>query len=1008
MKNYISKLSVAALTATLLFGMAGCSSDSTSAAAVVEEEEVVSYAGSLTLDGSVDTSSLSAADQNEVRKRSRTSRVDERTDGEEFVKLYVVDVNGSYVDTGIVCEVNAGAYTCPNIAGDNEYIVRYVQDLGNGQILEMTSSISVEDTSPLPAATVVSPITTMVVETLVKAVQDAVEGLTADATLIAEIIESVKTAIVNTITTLIQTNVIQIPSLVVDGNFTEIEAAATVVEVDNNSLDNIASVVTTNEDVALNIEAVQSEAEADSFSALDDAAKLQAVFDAIGWKDDMPGWVLEMFTAEYNNVEANMTFGWILASNAPFAVDSAEIDSYVTDKLGVDAVTLAGIAATIAADINASLLDATETGIFYELKTQVNNYHTIKAKTTLTDADKEFMRNFPSVVGEIFPAAFALTMEPTTTMQNMAQMFLVLGFTDLYDGVVGDMIKEQLFTALAGTVTYEGEVERLVDELFDDMGGQFILEAYTIEDLAAYNNLYVGHSEAESQDLWDGMTQSTALRFTAMLSKMEWDLSETEEGMPAAEAANTTAVLTYPKADGTDGTVNLTFQEMHGHTFFGVMPMIENPDFNPGLPYSDTNMEWIVNPDTTQIISDFVTGEYSVTFTYNSETFTDVSSHYFIQDSSDYRAEMVSPEAQPQWQEDWNEWDMGALTAEQQTIIDEFQTAQNAYWLNGVQAFAPNVASSGVSTDTNDTLRGMVISWKAPDVSALDLPDNIEVAYNVNVRLFAPTDTNADGVANHEDCMADWQACNIDIYSSWNEDKRITSTSMTLPVDLALSDYDATTAVGSNYDLSVDVVFVNKDTGREVSRGGWTNAQFRVGETLALTGTELVTFNGDIEFSEWKIENSETTLDANMTVALYGETWSETVNADGYTTWDTNRTLIATGEVNATTNTFTVSADWNTIEPHIGMNKNIQIIGFDDANGDGEWQDWDSVDTTTSLSNGENSYWMHDSWMHIDSWGDTVIRTGSWNPETGEQSEESTRLVKDNNVTVDGMSIMIW
>jgi len=240
MKNYISKLSVLSLATAIILGMTGCSSsssDSTSDQVVVDDTVVVddgpvSYVGSLTLDGSVDTTLLSSSDQAETRRRSRTSRAEE----DEIVRLYVVDANGSYVDTEIDCTVSAGVYSCPNIAGDQEYIVKYIQDIGDGRILEMSSSVSVADTDPLPADTVVSPMTTMIVETLIKAVQDAIEGITGDADLIADIIESVKGAIVTTMTTLVQTGVIQIPSLVVDGNFTEIQAATEVIEFDNNSL----------------------------------------------------------------------------------------------------------------------------------------------------------------------------------------------------------------------------------------------------------------------------------------------------------------------------------------------------------------------------------------------------------------------------------------------------------------------------------------------------------------------------------------------------------------------------------------------------------------------------------------------------------------------------------------------------------------------------------------------------------------------------------------------------
>ena len=109
-----------------------------------------------------------------------------------------------------------------------------------------------------------------------------------------------------------------------------------------------------------------------------------------------------------------------------------------------------------------------------------------------------------------------------------------------------------------------------------------------------------------------------------------------------------------------------------------------------------------------------------------------------------------------------------------------------------------------------------------------------------------------------------------------------------------------------------------------------------------------------------------------------------------------------TGNRNAST--FTVSATWDEIKDHIGMNKNIQVIAFDDANGDDVWQDWDAVDATTGEYVGENSYWLHDSWMHIDSWGDTTIRVHDHETNT----ETATRLKKDTDAAVNGLTIMVW
>lgn len=944
------------------------------------------YTGDRTLEGTVDTSSLSAQDQAETRSRSRMSRAD----GDEIVRLYVVDANGSYEDTGIECTVSAGDYSCPNIAGDQEYIVRYVKDLGDGRILEMKTSATVED---VDVDIDVSPITTMIVETLMTAIQEAISGLTADATLIADIIESVKTAIVDTITTLIQTGVIQVPTLVADGNFTAIQAESVVSDVDNSGLDDIAAIVTTNEDVSVNIDAIQNEAAGSEFSDFNSTQRMEAVFDVIGWNEDMPPWVLNMFSSEYSNMDANWTIGWLIGKSVliPNAADDIErLEDFTRIDPSYDAATVAGFATTIAGKINPKLTDGT---MFTELKTQVVKYHTIKAKgiTDRTAAEMAFLADFPSVVGEIFPSDFASTMTTATPMQNMGQMFLILGYLDVYSGKIGEMINAELKLLMGTNISFDGQIKDLGESLFSDDGGEFIMEMYTETELAQYDLVSVSWMRGETNDMWNDATktQSTALRLSTGISKMSWDLGD---GMTAAEAAAITGVLNYPKADGTRANVDLKYYDMHGHSFFGVMPMIANPDFDPSAPRDGNNMDWIPNPVASQIVTDFVSGDYTVTFTYDGASYTRTQKIFFVQDAYQYNAELISPKAMPQWNQEWDnihDWSTvtdAAMIAEH----DAFEEANIAYWANGVPTFAPNA-------DGDTKLHGMLIKWKAPDLAGLVLPENIQLAYNVNVRQYtSPTeDKNQDGNIDWNDCGEHGSDCNIDIYNTWGDGKQITTTSMTLPVDLAVN------PEGSNYELSVDVMFIDEDTGGEVARGGWNNAQFRVGASLALTGTEVVTFAGTFELETGAV------MPTDMKVALYGETWGETTDASGNTYWDTNRTKIVLGTVDASAKTFTVDATWNQIKDHIGMNKSIQVIAFDDTSGDGVWQDWEA-EAADGTYIGEPSYWLHDTWMHIDSWGDTTIRVGHYNPETDDHTEESTRLKTDTNATIDGLHIKIW
>ena len=1024
MKNYISKLSVAALAAAMVLGMSGCSSDSSSSPAAVDDGgDTVSYAGSRTLTGSVDTSSLSAQDQAENRSRSRNSRADDRAEDDELVKLYVLDANGSYEDTGIDCTIDtAGEYTCANIAGDQEYVVRYVKDLGDGRVLEMKTSATVPENSD-PDPVKIDPITTMVVEAIVKAVEDAIVGLDGGADLVASIIESVKTAIVDTMQTLVQTGVIQIPSLVVDGNFTEIEEAevtAEIVEVDNSSLDNIAAIVTTDEDVAVNIDAIKSDAEGDKFSGLTDAEKMDSVFQAMGWDKDMPQWVIDLFSGEFNNMDASWTFAWLMSVANVTAVDAGDLDMNdyelkIFDNAGITASVLAGYATDAATAANTKLNDGS---LLTELRADILAYHAVKAKAIAdrTDADNEFLSHFPAAVGEMFPLDFATAMTATTPIANMGQFMLVFGYLDIRDGDLGDFIKDQLIASIDDDSIFEGAIENAMEELFDDGGPEFLEVMYprnedntTNDTMAQYDTISVSWIDGASQNQWnhETNTEKTTLRLSTGLSKLEWDLEDS--GVPAG--ADVSAELTYPSSTG-EQTVALALHadpyDDDNRTFFGIMPMIQNPDFDQDAGWTAENQEWIENTDTTQVITDFVTGDYTVTFTYEGETFSRTEQLYFIANAHKYNAELINPKGTPQWNSDWDnirDWNDPDLNATMKAEYDAYEIANQAYWQDGVPTFSPNTDTD--ADDVNDTLKGMVVQWNAPDLGDLVLPDNIELAYNVNVRLFSPTDTNGDGTANWEDCNENWDACNTDIYSTWNDDKLVTGTSMRLPVDLRMNDVNTPE---SNYEINVNVMFVNKDTGREIANGGGNHAQFKVGESTALTGSENITFSGEINFSEWRVENGDDNLSANMKVGLFGETWGETIETvDGVenTYWKSERTLITLGDVNATSNTFSVDSNISVLQDHIGMNKGIQIVAFEDANDDGEWQDWESVDENGTY-NGENSYWLYNSWMHIDSWGDTTIRVGHHNPETDEQSEESIRVKTGEDANVSGLSIMIW
>ena len=1030
MKLGLLKISAISLAAVLTLSMAGCggsSSDTTTTTAgdtTTGDTTTVSYAGSRTISGSVDTSSLATSDQQALRSRGRISRADVT----EIVKLYVIGADGTETDTGITCEVDTtGGYTCPNVKGGQDYITRYVKDLGNGRILEMKAPVSVPEASD-PEPIKIDPVTTMVVSSVVKAVQDALTGITNDASIVEKVLAAVTQAITETVESLVQSGTIQVPSMVLEADFTEAtDNNSTTAEVQNTNLDDIAGIVNTDESISTKTQAVATEAQGEQFSTLDAEAKMVAVFEALGWNDDMPGWVLSLFSGEYDNMSSVWTFEWFYNQShlTPETAGNIRMDDWnlkALNNLGYSASDLAGWASEFATETNAKLDDGT---IFTQMKADIQAYHDI-VKVDMadrTEAQLAYMADFNPTIAAMFPESFLSTATFITPMQNMGQLMLVLGYLDIRDGGLSDAFADKIMSKLEAdnNTLSKSQIRRVSERLFDDKGGDFLEDMFTEATMLAYDELSIGRTNAQSENYWDDSTKQEVkyLRVEASADKLSWEFGD--DGVPHADI---TATLTYPTATSTK-IVDLAWKT-HGDDDYGYF----------GINYMDCDYDGCT-PSGDPLIDDFVTGEYVFTFTHDGETVSKTKSFYFIENSSQYFAELTSPKGQPRWNPEWDNYmshdDTGATSTtvptEIQEAIDKFNEDNQAYWENGTPTFTPNYSSN--NDDTNDSLKGMIVKWKAPDLGDLELPENIEVGYNVNIRLYQPQDTNDDGQIDWNDCNHDsWQQCNTDIYNTWDDDKLITSTSITLPTILAENEIDDNleTWQQSRYELSVDVQFIDKTTRHQVARGGWNNAQFRVGQPTALTGDENITFNGTVELSEYpdytgddsttgedtlsQASSRETSqIPENFKIALIAEEWGEvevTENGETYTTWQTkSRETITMADFNATSKTFSVSATWNDIKDKVGHNKGIQIVAFEDANDDGEWQDWESVDENGTY-NGENSYWLYNSWMHIDSWGDTTIRVGHHNPETDEQSEESIRVKTGEDANVSGLSIMIW
>ena len=1074
-KGYVLVL----LTAGLL-AMSGCgssSSDSTPAASTGGDttggDTTVSYAGDATISGTIDTSRLSSADQTATRSRARSSR-----DGEtELVRLYVINADGTEQDANITCTIDtAGAYECPGVANGQDFITRYVKDLGGGEVLELKAPVKVPATGN-PDPITVDPITTMIVGAIVEAVTKAVTGVTSDTELIETILASVVDAITTTMTTLVEAGTIQIPSMVVEADFTEIQENNATEAVVNTNLGDAVGIVNSSDEVENVVTAVKKEKASETFAQATPAEQVQAALRVLGWEEDVPGWVEAVFTGEFNNVEYTprdtngdatgatvaMTFKKFFELNnlipksastnmAPMKREvvltpeemlaeclttftQEECDAMATNDGGdmttdggttmdggdsgstdgggeynvlndiyTDATDISTLATTIATEINTIMNDGT---LFDGMLAEVRRYHAIAA-IPFADRNasaKEFMLHFDPTIGILFDAAFTASATFESEISNMAQAMLMIGYLDSRDGVVADLVKEKVKVALADAVYFESQLGHIGEFLFDDGKDTLIFAMFSNAVMQQYDEPSIGFLEVQQQGLWDPTTgtQSDALAIRTGLDSLLW-----MDGIPAADLAVIEGNVTYPTTDGSMVTVALEAKSHDGHSYFGIEPYECTDQYDPSTCGPSANP-----------ITDFGSGEFTVAFDYNGTIFTKTREMFFVKDSYKYIATLISPKGQPRWNPEWDNFYQNQNDFNQseqtriQAEIDAFNVLQNEYWANGAPTIAPNTDTDG--DDVNDTLVDMLIKWEAPDLGDVVLPDGVGIAYSVQVNLFEP---KFDPNTGTDECWTNWDSCNKKIYNSWDEDKLITTTSITLPVDLEVTDEGTTNNwERKQYDLSVNVVFIDKSTGREVAHGGWNNAQFIVGESQALTGTEVITVTGEVKLGQHEYFDAETgtkmtedaQMPANFNVVAIAETWGETENASGEMYWTSTKNVIATGEFNSTNNTYAISTTWAELEAELNHNTNIQIIGYSDENNNSTYDpiDWNAGPDENGTWRGDYEYWPEGG-MWINTFGDKVINVDMWDHETGTHDSDSYRIKKDENTTVEGFDIKIW
>lgn len=938
-----------AICAAMLVGCGGGSSSASDGASGDGGVVTNPYEGSKSISGSFETFGSTTQEGSKAVKFSAA--------GDEIVKLYVMGEDGELKDTNLTCDITGdGSYSCDNIAENKEYIVRYMKEVSGGRVLEMKSNVTVADTDVTGAT--VNRVTTLIVEAVSKAVEEAILGVELTEDKIKELVASVKDAVKTSITSLVSQGLIEIPSeddLIVEANFDDFKSKTEK----NEKLKDSSSTILTADAVTSRMSASKSEAKLSNYADMTKKELVREIFAQTQDKGDVPTWIVEFLGDKYNDVPADYTFSSFI-SQLLFESDIGD-----TEQLRRIGLT--------ESDINDLIIDANdnlhESG-FTKLKEEIEAHYALKAKANKTDADFKELGEFSPIIEYLFPESFVESMTADTKLANMGQAIVVVMYAE--DVFIKQIAVEYFHNKIDNGELYEDQIKNL-DVL--QLNPMFIFEDLGFQDvITQYDKMEINWFEIQTNNYWDENSSKPTefLSLYADVEKPSWMMSE---GDLAINSEDFEASLTYPTASGVK-SVDLD---------------VEVNNEGVELKYSawdSCNGSGDCQPDTSKMnITDYVSGDYTISVTYGGETFTKTfKDRIVIKDVQDYKVELTTPKEQPQWPEILNDKniDWSHLTSAQEQANNDYNTAWTQYMQDGVTVFASN--DDGVAKD-------VIFRWDDSNVlnkiDALNLPDNIVPAYQVGLNLYNP-DIDGDGEVSDTErntCNSNWDQCNIEIYNTWWNNNPIKGNSFKLPILL-----DETVGEG-RYNIKVNLVFLDKNTGNEVGQGGNSWAEFQVGTGTALHGDEAITFTGNIS----KELTTNTTLPTNLKVALIKE---QCEFDDATFEQSCEQGYLATG--NVVDNSYSLSTDVNTTRSALGSNNGyIRLIVFNDANGNGKWDD----NPTTNIV---EQTWNPDANLWFDNWGDFVINVDRWSDTNSTNSHSTYKVKQGEDVNVTGVDFKIW
>jgi hypothetical protein len=872
-------------------------------------------------------------------------------------------------DTNITCPVDSSTheYSCENIAGNQEYIVRYIKNLGDGKVFEMKTNVSVADEDV--AGEKITKITTLIASAISDAVEEGLSSVSSvDAETVKELMKSIKESITKSVVTLITKGIIQLPSdndmtITLEDGKTFDDFTKTVE--DNKELSKDSGTILSDKSVVNALDASKNSVKLENYANLEKVDLVKEIFRESGDKG-IPNWIAKFLADKYDTKQEVVAF----SKKIIFSKNDGKWLYNDLKRMGIelDSNDIEDIIKVINKDISDGKL-------LSSFKASLAKYKSAKDSN-----DVDTLASFPPIIGYLFPDGTL-----GEKFENVGQALVYIMYAE---DIFAPAIQKREFETVMGDSGFGDKLENMhiiefePDFILEDLGLTPTLIAQK------YDTPEVNHFEVRTGSDWTEKGQIEFMTFDADFSKASWMMGENKFDSEKL----TKITLTYPTTTSSK-SITLSADDLNIDSWG------DEFHINYG-PWKNNCQDGNCKKEDFNYIKDNISGDYTITAIYNGETFTDTFNQFILKGATKYVPTLTSPIAQPRWPEELNGQDVNwdSLTTLQDTALKEFRTKESDFMKqtggNGYVTFATNTDTD--SDDKNDSVNNLIVSWDdsslKDELSKLDIPENIVPAYQVGVSLYEP-DTNGDGKVTEDErrsCEREWDSCNTEIFNTWWSNRPIKTTSIQLPVTLKENSGDG------RYQLHVDLVFIDKTTGQEVAHGGNSFAEFKVGTVAELSGKEAIVFNG-------KVIGEGNSMSKTMKVAFTRDEC--TFDAKTYEQSCTSEVLdVATPKADGS---YTLSVNAKEIKGSADR-AGYNIVAFDDLDKDGKWDQWRPEATEEENQNSEPAWWLDSKWFNFENWGEFRVNVDSFDGQTNENRHESYRIEADKNVVIDGMNISLY